>query len=143
MLNLYDAQGRIQFDRDKAAEREYVTGHVAANTIAFPTTRQRLDYLIRNNYYDGAVFDRYSPEFLDRFYAHVESSGFEFGTFLGAFKFYASYALKTFDGTRYLEDFPQRAAAVALALPPATSRWPRVWPTRSSRAASSPPPRRS
>ena len=116
MLNLYDAQGRIQFDKDKAAEREYVTGHVAANTIAFPTTRQRLDYLIRNNYYDGAVFDRYSPEFLDRFYAHVESSGFEFGTFLGAFKFYASYALKTFDGTRYLEDFPQRAAAVALAL---------------------------
>ena len=116
MLNLYDAQGRIQFDKDKAAEREYVTGHVAANTIAFPTTRQRLDYLIRNNYYDGAVFDRYSPEFLDRFYAHVESSVFEFGTFLGAFKFYASYALKTFDGTRYLEDFPQRAAAVALAL---------------------------
>lgn len=116
MLNLYDAQGRIQFDKDKAAEREYVTGHVAANTIAFPTTRQRLDYLIRNNYYDGAVFDRYSPEFLDRFYAHVESSGFEFGTFLGAFKFYASYALKTFDGTRYLEDFPQRAAAVARLL---------------------------
>ena len=116
MLNLYDAQGRIQFDKDKAAEREYVTGHVAANTIAFPTTRQRLDYLIRNNYYDGVVFDRYSPEFLDCFYAHVESSGFEFGTFLGAFKFYASYALKTFDGTRYLEDFPQRAAAVALAL---------------------------
>lgn len=61
MLNLYDAQGRIQFDKDKAAEREYVTGHVAANTIAFPTTRQRLDYLIRNNYYDGAVFDRYPP----------------------------------------------------------------------------------
>lgn len=61
MLNLYDAQGRIQFDKDKAAEREYVTGHVAANTIAFPTTRQRLDYLIRNNYYDGVVFDRYSP----------------------------------------------------------------------------------
>ena len=49
MLNLYDAQGRIQFDKDKAAEREYVTGHVAANTIAFPTTRQRLDYLIRNS----------------------------------------------------------------------------------------------
>ena len=29
MLNLYDADGKIQFDKDKAAEREYVTGHVA------------------------------------------------------------------------------------------------------------------
>ncbi|MBW3082228.1 class 1b ribonucleoside-diphosphate reductase subunit alpha [Bifidobacterium phasiani] len=116
MLNLYDADGRIQFDKDKAAEREYVNGHVAAHTIAFPSTAQRLDYLIRNRYYDGEVFARYTPEFLDAFYAHVESSGFEFGTFLGAFKFYSSYALKTFDGTRYLEDFPQRAAAVALEL---------------------------
>ena len=26
MLNLYDADGKIQFDKDKAAEREYVTG---------------------------------------------------------------------------------------------------------------------
>ena len=26
MLNLYDADGRIQFGKDKAAEREYVTG---------------------------------------------------------------------------------------------------------------------
>lgn len=116
MLNLYDADGRIQFDKDKAAEREYVNGHVASHTIAFPSAAQRLDYLIRNRYYDGDVFARYTPEFLDAFYAHVESSGFEFGTFLGAFKFYSSYALKTFDGTRYLEDFPQRAAAVALEL---------------------------
>lgn len=116
MLNLYDADGKIQFDKDKAAEREYVTGHVAANTIEFPTVATRLDYLIKNHYYNGEVFAQYSPEFLDSFYAHVESLGFEFDTFLGAFKFYSSYALKTFDGKRYLEDFPQRAAAVALEL---------------------------
>ena len=116
MLNLYDEQGHIQFDKDKAAERAYVTGHVAEHSIIFPTTAQRLNYLIRNRYYDGTVFEQYSPAFLDSLYAHVESSGFEFSTFLGAFKFYASYALKTFDGKRYLEDFPQRAAAVALEL---------------------------
>ena len=116
MLNLYDADGRIQFDKDQEAERAYVTGHVASHTIAFPSTAARLDYLIRNHYYDAEVFGRYTPGFLDRLYAHVESRGFEFGTFLGAFKFYQSYALKTFDGTRYLEDFPQRAAAVALDL---------------------------
>ena len=116
MLNLYDADGRIQFGKDKAAEREYVTGHVATNTKRFESTGERLRYLIDHQYYAPAVFDRYSPEFLDGFYAHAESSGFEFGTFLGAFKFYTSYALKTFDGKLYLEDFPQRCAAVALEL---------------------------
>lgn len=35
---------------------------------------------------------------------------------MGAFKFYRSYALRSFDGATYLEDFTQRAAAVALAL---------------------------
>ena len=116
MLNLYDADGRIQFGKDKAAEREYVTGHVATNTKRFESTGERLCYLIDHQYYAPAVFERYSPEFLDGFYAHAESSGFEFGTFLGAFKFYTSYALKTFDGKLYLEDFPQRCAAVALEL---------------------------
>ena len=116
MLNLYDADGRIQFGKDKAAEREYVTGHVATNTKRFESTGERLRYLTDHQYYAPAVFERYSPEFLDDFYAHAESSGFEFGTFLGAFKFYTSYALKTFDGKLYLEDFPQRCAAVALEL---------------------------
>ena len=115
-LNLSDADGRIQFGKDKAAEREYVTGHVATNTKRFESTGERLRYLIDHQYYAPAVFERYSPEFLDDFYAHAESSGFEFGTFLGAFKFYTSYALKTFDGKLYLEDFPQRCAAVALEL---------------------------
>ena len=116
MLNLYDADGRIQFGKDKAAEREYVTGHVATNTKRFESTGERLRYLIDHQYYAPAVFERYSPEFLDDFYAHAESSGFEFGTGRGAFKVYTSYALKTFDGKLYLEDFPQRCAAVALEL---------------------------
>lgn len=116
MLNLYDTDGKIQFDKDKQAEREYVTGEIAERTITFPSTRERLNYLIANKYYEAHVFEQYSDEFLDSFYKHVENSGFEFSTFLGAFKFYTSYALKTFDGNRYLENFPQRAGAVALEL---------------------------
>ncbi|MBW3091101.1 class 1b ribonucleoside-diphosphate reductase subunit alpha [Bifidobacterium miconisargentati] len=116
MLNLYDADGKIQFDKDKAAERAYVTEHVAPNTVTFDSTVERLNYLIEHQYYNPAVFDQYSADFLDSFYEHAESTGFEFGTFLGAFKFFTSYALKTFDGKRYLEDFPQRCAAVALEL---------------------------
>lgn len=116
MLNLYDKNGKIQFDKDKQAEREYMTGEIAERTITFPSTKARLDYLIENKYYEPEVFAQYSDEFLDRFYKHLEDKHFEFDTFLGAFKFYTSYALKTFDGKNYLEDFPQRAGAVALEL---------------------------
>src|SRR5699024_10104587 len=37
-------------------------------------------------------------------------------TFLGAFKYYTSYTLKTFDGKRYLERFEDRVVMPALAL---------------------------
>ena len=68
---------------------------MATNSKRFASTAERLEYLISNQYYNPAVFNQYSAEFLDRIYEHVESAGFEFGTFLGAFKFYTSYALKT------------------------------------------------
>ena len=116
MLNLYDKQGRIQFDKDLQAVREYVEKHVLPNTVHFNSTQDRLSRLIEDGYYDESVFAQYDAEFLDRFYRNVDDCGFEFDTFLGAFKFYRSYALKTFDGKQYLENFPQRAAAVALAL---------------------------
>ncbi|MCW2483862.1 ribonucleotide reductase N-terminal alpha domain-containing protein, partial [Candidatus Symbiopectobacterium sp. NZEC135] len=45
-------------------------------------------------------------------YAHK----FRFQTFLGAFKYYTSYTLKTFDGKRYLERYEDRVCLVALAL---------------------------
>lgn len=116
MLNLYDKNGKIQFDKDKQAAQEFVSSHVAANTKQFATTADRLQYLLEHEYYAKDVFAEYTSEFLDEIYAHAESLGFEFETFLGAFKFYSSYALKSFDGKHYLEDFPQRCVAVALEL---------------------------
>ena len=100
MLNLYDDQGRIQFDKDRQAEREYIEKHVRPNTISFESTHDRLDYLIANGYYDKPVFDRYDDDFLDDFYNDVNDCGFEFDTFLGAFKFYQSFSFQADDGIR-------------------------------------------
>lgn len=116
MLNLYGSDGRIQFDKDRDAVRAFITTHVDPNTQRFGSTAERLQYLIDHDYYERAVFEQYSPEFLDAFYARAAGLGHEFATFVGAFKFYRSYALRSFDGATYLEDFTQRAAAVALAL---------------------------
>lgn len=116
MLNLYGSDGRIQFDKDRDAVRAFITTHVDPNTKRFGSTAERLQYLIDHDYYERAVFEQYSPEFLDAFYARAAGLGHEFATFVGAFKFYRSYALRSFDGATYLEDFTQRAAAVALTL---------------------------
>ena len=91
MLNLYDKQGRIQFDKDLQAVREYVEKHVLPNTVHFKSTQDRLSRLIADGYYDESVFAQYDTEFLDRFYRNVDECGFEFDTFLGAFKFHRSY----------------------------------------------------
>ena len=116
MLNLYGEDGRIQFGKDQDAVRAFMLTHVEPNTKRFDSTAERLQYLIDHEYYERAVFERYSPSFLDAFYARAAGLGHEFATFVGAFKFYRSYALRSFDGATYLEDFTQRAAAVALAL---------------------------
>ena len=46
MLNLYDADGKIQFDADKRAAREYFLQHVNQNTVFFHSLKERLDYLV-------------------------------------------------------------------------------------------------
>ncbi|MCL1900121.1 MAG: class 1b ribonucleoside-diphosphate reductase subunit alpha [Promicromonosporaceae bacterium] len=116
MLNLYDADGRIQFDKDHLAVREYFRQHVLPNTVQFDSLHARLEHLVEHDYYEAAVLERYRPEFLTEIHELADAQGFRFATFLGAYKFYTSYALKTFDGTQYLERFEERATMVALGL---------------------------
>ncbi|GAA3942360.1 class 1b ribonucleoside-diphosphate reductase subunit alpha [Microbacterium soli] len=116
MLNLYDANGKIQFDADKRAAREYFLQHVNQNTVFFHSLKERLDYLVEKQYYEPAVLDQYSFEFIQKLNDFAYSKKFRFETFLGAFKYYTSYTLKTFDGKRYLERFEDRVVMTALAL---------------------------
>lgn len=116
MLNLYDAHGRIQFDQDREATRQFFLQHVLPNTHAFASTGERLRFLVDEGYYEAAVLNQYNMAFLCQLHDEAQAWGFRFQTFLGAWKFYTSYTLKTFDGKRYLETFEQRACMVALTL---------------------------
>src|SRR5690606_2151555 len=66
--------------------------------------------------YDPRVLSRYDSDVVLSLFAHAHASGFRFQTFLGAWKFYTSYTLKTFDGKQYLEHFEDRVVMVALTL---------------------------
>jgi ribonucleoside-diphosphate reductase alpha chain len=116
MLNLYGANGEIQFDKDKEAARAYFLDHVNQNTVFFHSIEEKLDYLVENEYYDQDVLNQYSAEFVKDLFKQTYSYRFRFPTFVGAYKFYTSYALKTFDGERYLERFEDRVVMNALML---------------------------
>jgi len=116
MLNLYDPQGRIQFEKDKQAVAAFMTHHVLPNSVEFDNQRARLRWLVEENYYDPTVLQRYNEEFVVALFDRAAAAEFQFQTFTGAWKFYTSYTLKTFDGKRYLEHFPDRACMVALTL---------------------------
>ena len=115
-LNLYDADGRIQFDADHEAARQYFLQHVNQNTVFFHDLEEKLEYLVEEGYYEGHILDKYSPEFVKTAFKAAYAHKFRFETFLGAFKYYTSYTLKTFDGKRYLERFEDRVTMVALTL---------------------------
>lgn len=116
MLNLYDREGRIQFGKDHDAVDAFFAAHVRPNTVRFGSQHERLDYLVKEGYYEERVLTRYDRTFVVKLFERAHASGFRFQTFLGAWKYYTSYTLKTFDGKRYLESFEDRTVMVALTL---------------------------
>ena len=59
MLNLYDANGKIQFDKDREAANQFFLQHVNQNTVYFHDLEEKIDYLINNKYYDPQVIEQY------------------------------------------------------------------------------------
>ena len=116
LLNLYDDDGQIQFEKDREAANQYFLQHVNQNTVYFHDLEEKLKYLIDNEYYEQAVLDQYDFDFVKDLYKRSYSYKFRFQSFLGAYKYYTSYTLKTFDGKRYLERFEDRVTMTALFL---------------------------
>ena len=116
MLNLYDAEGKIQFAQDQQATRQFFLQHVIPNTQRFASIAERLQYLVAEGYYEAQVLNQYAFSFVTTLFEQAYQRDFRFKTFLGAWKFYTSYTLKSFDGKRYLESFTDRVCMVALTL---------------------------
>ena len=116
MINLWGPDQKLQLEKDKLAVRKYFLDHVNQNTVFFHSLEERLDYLVENEYYEKEVLDQYSFSFIEQLEKLAYSKKFRFEAFMGAYKFYTGYALKTFDGTRYLERFEDRVVMVALTL---------------------------
>lgn len=116
LLAVPTEDGGYNLEADKQAAHQYFLEHVNQNTVFFHTLKEKLDYLVNNDYYEREFLEQYSEEFIKSLYKRAYAYKFRFQSFLGAFKYYTSYTLKTFDGTRYLERYEDRVTAVALYL---------------------------
>ena len=119
-LNLwgFDLNGNkvIQFDKDKEAAKAYFLNHVNPNTQWFTNLEEKLRYLTENEYYEKEFLLKYDFDFIKNIFKKVYAHNFRFATFMGAYKYYTSYTLRTFDGKRYLERFEDRVTITALYL---------------------------
>ena len=116
MVNLYDTDGSLQIDKDKEAARQYFLQDINKNMQWFHSLEEKIHFLVENGYWASEVIDQYSQEDLKSLFKYAYSFKFRFTSFLGAYKFYSSYAMKNNDGDRYLERFEDRVAMVAASL---------------------------
>lgn len=115
-LNLKDSDGKIQLDADKLAVRRFFLDHVNKNTVFFHNLEEKLGHLIMQGYYESHVIEQYEFDFIKEIFDLAYSKKFRFATFLGAYKYYKNYTLKTYDGDRYLERYEDRAVMTSLTL---------------------------
>lgn len=113
---LLQKDGKFQFDKDREAARSYFVDYVNQNTVFFHHLKEKIDYLIEQQYYEKELFEPYEFHEIQKLYDLLYARKFRFPSFMSAFKFYNNYAMRTSDGTKFLERYEDRIAAVALFL---------------------------
>ena len=108
--------GKIQIDKDREAVKRYFLDYVNPNTVFFHSIEEKLDYLVENEYIKAELLSEYAPIFIKTLFKRAYAKKFRFKTFMGAYKFYSQYAMKTKDGTRFLERYEDRIVFNALEL---------------------------
>jgi ribonucleoside-diphosphate reductase alpha chain len=106
--------GQIPLNKDKDALAAFFKENVEPNTMTFSSPKEKIDYLIKHDYLEEEFIRLYSDRFIEELYRFLDEQHFEFKSFMAAYKFYSQYALKTNDGTAYLETYEDRVAFNAL-----------------------------
>ncbi len=106
--------GKFQFDKDKEAVHSYFVDYINQNTVFFHDLKEKIDYLIKNDYYEEEFLSRYTFEEIKAVMDIAYNKKFRFPSFMSAFKFYNDYALKTNDKKKILERYEDRVAIVSL-----------------------------
>lgn len=104
----------VDLNKDKEAVYSYFVNEVNKKTQFFHSLEEKLNYLVKNNYYESDFLDQYSFEDIKKVYDKAYQYKFRFPSYMGAFKFYNDYALKSNDKKVFLERYEDRLAATSL-----------------------------
>ena len=115
-VNLLTTDGKLQLEEDKKALQHFFQDRVNPNTVFFHSLAEKTHYMVENGYWDEKTVDSYKFSEVKEVFEHAYSYKFRFKSFVGALKFYTSFACKTSDGERFLERYEDRVAMVALYL---------------------------
>ena len=104
------------FFADEQAVKLYFKEHVEPNSKSFENIEAKLEYLLTEGYYDKDLIEKYNYSDIVSLFKKAYQYGHKFLNFMGAFKFYNAYCLKSFDGNFYLENYEDRVVMNALLL---------------------------
>lgn len=88
-----DEKGNLKLYKDKEAINTYQIEYVDKKYMKFNSLKEKLEYLIDNNYYYN-IFEEYTLEDVSKVYEFVYDKNFKFESFMAISKFYQNYALK-------------------------------------------------
>ena len=110
-----DENGGIKdLNKDKEAVKSYFLNYINKKTQFFHSLEEKLEYLVENEYYEAEFLKLYTQEQIAEIYDIAYQAKFRFPTYMGAFKFYNDYALKSRDGNNFLERYEDRLSINAL-----------------------------
>ncbi|UJF16632.1 class 1b ribonucleoside-diphosphate reductase subunit alpha [Jeotgalibaca sp. MA1X17-3] len=106
----------IPLHKDKEAVKAFFKEHVIPHTVLFDSLDEKLDYLIAENFIEEEFVAKYPRTFINDLANFLKNEKFRFRSFMGAYKFYTQYAMRTNDGEYYLENYEERILFNALYL---------------------------
>jgi ribonucleoside-diphosphate reductase alpha chain len=110
-----DEKGQLKdLQKDKDAVRSYFLNEINKKTQFFHSLKEKIDYLIENDYYEEDFLKKYTHQQIVDIFDIAYGAKFRFPTYMGAFKFYNDYALKSRDKKVFLERYEDRLSVNAL-----------------------------
>ncbi|WP_130807622.1 class 1b ribonucleoside-diphosphate reductase subunit alpha [Senegalia massiliensis] len=114
-IMIQEDENQYNLNKDKEAVKSYFIDYVNKNTVFFHNLEEKLDYLIENNYYID-FYEWYTLEEMQGLFDEIYKKKFRFTSFMSAFKFYQSYALRDNTEEKFLERYEDRIAVASLYL---------------------------
>ncbi|WP_349402025.1 ribonucleotide reductase of class Ib (aerobic), alpha subunit [Candidatus Phytoplasma solani] len=112
---IIDENGNIKdLNKDQEALTSFLSKEIKPKLKHFTTLKDKLIFLQTNEYYETDFLSKYKDQQIKEIYQLAYQKKFRFSTFMGAFKFYHDYALKTRDKKYYLETYEDRLSVNAL-----------------------------